>query len=153
MKSNLDIFDVLNKIHSKDIAYFEGLDKDTLKKISPLVLMRWMSGVKCQNQIILLNEIVNPMIFNLQHHQMLLLYLLATCSTGANRSKWIKVSNKKKDSYPNSLEVVMSYYGYSKLKAIDTLPIIPNDVILELAYDLGYQEDDIKKLKKELKDR
>lgn len=153
-KYALDIFKVLERLNAKDVEYFEKLSEEELKSLHPLVLMRWMSGTQEARQVFFLNELVNPLVFPLGKHKSLLLKLLMICGPGkARRYNWNKAKGKSTSNTPKALDIIKEYYGYSTKHAIDTLAVLSNDAILEIAEYLGKQPNEIKEITKELKGR
>jgi hypothetical protein len=149
-KFALDIFSILGKLNKGDLTVWDSLSEEERKGFSPLIISRWMSGTNDPLQIILLNEFVNKQIFKLdKDHPELMCKLIACCGTGSKRVVWIGESKKKKSS-STALDVVKEYYDYTTHEALSELPLLSNDDIIELAEELGYQVDEIKKLKKEL---
>lgn len=101
----------------------------------------------------MLNELVNPHVFTLGKQPDLLVDLMTVCTDGRpTRYNWIKVE-KKQSKYPVCIDVLMRYYTFSSIKARQSLPALSDDAILEHAIDVGVQPDEMKKLKKELKER
>ena len=78
---------------------------------------------------------------------------MAMCTSRPQRYKWIKTLSKKATSTPIAVRVIRETYGYNTVHAIEALPLLTNDDVLMHAEDLGFQLDEIKKLKAELKKR
>ena len=151
-KFALDIFDLLRRINdpnSKDI--YLTLSEEQQKAISPLVVMRWLSGTKDQRQIIALNTFANKFIFPLAKHPHLQMQLLQACSSKTNgRGSWLGIKGGVKTNLRN--EVLADYFDYS-INEIRALTVFPSDEeIVMMAEELGWQKDEIAKLKKEQKD-
>lgn len=148
-KHKFNIFDILDHINNKEYDYYSNLSELDQKAIAPLVLMRWMSGVKDQQQIMILNEFVNSMVFNIHQHPDLLWRLMCVCSPGKRtRYSWLK--NQKKGNNI-SIQVVKKYFNYSSKEANDALALLTIDDVVNCARELGYEKDKITKIKKELK--
>ena len=153
-KHKLDIFEVLKQINVKNTDFFTSLTDEEQKSIQPLVLMRWMSGNKSAQQIMMLNEFANQYVFSLSNDKKLLMDLLTICSPGhSTRANWIKRKKQSTSKTPLSLEVVKEIFHYSTKEALLSLHLIDNDTILMYAGELGRQSDEIKKLKVELRKR
>lgn len=149
-----DIFKILERLSVKDVAFFEKMSEEDKKALQPLVLARWMSGTSDSFQVQMLNELVNPLVFNLGKHKQLLLNLLTISSSGkSKRYIWNKAKNNKKTSTPKCIEVIKEYYGYSTLQAKDAMPLLTDDDIFQYAWHLGRQTDELKLITKELKSR
>lgn len=153
-KHKIDIFQVLNHISTKDRSFFNQLSDEEKKAFQPLIVMRWLSGTLEARQIFFLNELVNPFVFSTHTHKELLYYLMTTCTSGKpQRYSWNKALSKKSSGTPMSTSIVKDYFGYSTLHAVEALPLLSKDDILDYAEQLGRQKEDIAKIKKELKNR
>lgn len=152
MAFKLDIFGLLAKIgnpNSGDI--YANLSDDEKKGFAPLVVMRWMSGTKDQRQIIALNTFANKFIFPLAKHPHLQMLLLQACSSKTNgRGSWLGIKSAAKTNLRN--QVLADYLDYSA-NEIRAMTVFPTDEeIVMMAEELGWQRDEITKLKKEQKD-
>lgn len=153
-KHKLDIFEVLNHVSKKDTTFLTRCDEEQQKAFQPLVVMRWLSGTKDARQIYFLNELVNPFVFNLQRHKQMLYNLMTTCTNGkSQRYYWNKTISKKSSGFPTTISVIREHYKYNTMQAIDVLPLLTDETIIDIADDLGRQKEDISKIKKELKKR
>ncbi len=149
----LEIFPFLTKLSTKDWEYYEALDDDQKKEVSPYVIMRWLSGVSDARQVFFLNVAVNPYAFSLQKHKGLLIKLMTICTSGRKqRCKWIKMAKRKKPS-SKIIDLVKSYFSYSSVEAEEALPLLDDETLLEYAKQLAYQPEEIKQLKRDLKKR
>lgn len=150
----LDIFQLLNGLSKGDVSVYHSLSDQEKKEVLPLIVMRWMSGTIDERQIVFLNELVNPFVFPFYKHKDLLVDLLAVCGPGTSRRyTWNKALSKKKSAHPKAVEVIKQYFHYNTVGANEALGILSADDIVDYAQQLGWQPDDISKLKKELKDR
>ncbi len=151
----LDLFGFLSQISRKNADYYGTLTEGAIKEISPFVIMRWLSGCTDARQIHLLNELMNPFVFNLdKNHRALLVKLMTICSSGKeHRFKFNKVKSKKTSNTPKTVEVVKRIFQYNTLDALDAIKILKNDEILSFAEQLGMQKPEITVIKKELKAR
>ena len=113
--------------------------------------MRWLSGVNSKYQVYAINEIANPLIFELGKHKRLLLKVLAACSSKtAGRCNWLK-SQTAKSQKPVSERVIMAYFNYPRRKAKECVELVPYTDLISMAEDLGFQADDMQKLRREHK--
>lgn len=152
-KHKVNIFELLGKISTKQREYYQNLTEEEQKSIAPYVIMRWLSGTQNAQQIYLLNEVVNPYVFDLAKHKDLLMMLLTICTSGkSQRYKWMKTKSKS-GSIPHVVEVVKEYYNYSTRHAVDIIPLLKDDDIILYAEELGRQPSEITQIKKELKTR
>ena len=148
----LDIFRVLKAANNKDAAFFSSLTETEKKAFLPVIVSRWMTGTTNMRQLIFINEFVNPYTFSLYKHPELLWKLLVVASSGTNQKyTWIKAPGKSHGSRPTATKLVMEYYNYSSRDAIDALDILTREDLLELAVELGWQPDEVAKIKKEVK--
>lgn len=147
-----NIFDVLSALDRKDLKFFDSLDEKQLKDISPYMLMKWLSGTNDLAQIYILNETINNYAFSLQKHKELLIDILSICTSDkTKRYKWNKT--KKSEKFESTLSVIKDYFGYSSKEAKDALNLLDDKAILAYSEMLGRQEEDLVKIKKELKQR
>ena len=150
MTDKLDMFEVLKQIDKQNITFYDNLEPAQKKQFVPLLTMRWLSsGSKVQQQM--LNTIVNPMVFKLHRHPGLLYKLMVATSDGkAKRYSWVKKKSKEKNP-AMSIEIIARYYEVSKKDAARYRSQLSSEDILDMADSLGYDKDQIKKLKTELK--
>lgn len=150
-KRALDIFKLLEDLNSSKEDIWNSLTEEEQRGFAPLVVQRWMSGTGDKRQIMLLNEFANPCIFTLGRHPQLLMRLLHACSSKTpKRYGWLATKSKKKNV--ESIKVLCEYFGMSEREAAMCRPFPSNNELVEMASELGWQADDIKKLKKEAKD-
>lgn len=150
MTEKLDMFEVLREIDARNTNFLSALPEDQKKQFVPLLSMRWLSS-GTERQTRLLNAVVNPMVFSLHRHPELLYKLMVATSDGKSRRySWIKKKGKDKSS-PVSTAVVSEYYQCSKKDAKRYLRQLTQDDVFEMADELGYDKDQVKKLKAEFK--
>jgi transcriptional regulatory protein LevR len=153
-KYKLNIFDVLSKISKKNSDFYDDLSIDEQKSVQPLVLLRWLTGIKSARQIMFLNEFVNPRVFSLTKHKKLLIQLMTICTSGtATKYTWKKAISKKGSKSPKSIAVIQDIFKYNSRHATDALPLLSTEDILQFAEQLGRQPPEIRDIKKELKNR
>lgn len=149
MTFKLDIFDLLGKLNDPKAGdIYSKLNDEEKKGFAPLVVMRWASGTSDARQIMLLNEFVNPNVFTLGKHPHLLMMLLQVANSKTNkRYSWLGIKSKKKNS--EALRVVQEFYDMSEREAKLLNPLPTNEELVEMAERLGWDKDEIAKLKKE----
>lgn len=148
--AKLDIFFTLKHLSTKNRTFLEDLSEEEIKGFAAVVVLQWMAGTKSPFELYMLNELVNPFVFSLYKHPILLAKLMTIPTSGkATRYQWIKKT--KLSSFPMSIEVIKAYYGYSTKNAKPALKCLSKEDVLELAEELGYQKQELAKLKKELK--
>lgn len=146
-----NIFSILSQLTSKQEQFFDSLSDEDIKDLHPLILMRWMSGTSNKLQVMLLNEIANPLIFPLYTHKRLLLKILMVCAAQTTTQyKWIK-PHSPSAKLSESVKVIGEYFNYSKRKAQSAVKLISVNDIISMAEELGYQKTDIEKIRNEHK--
>lgn len=158
-KYKLDIFQTLAAIDKRDYGYFNRLSSDEKKAFVGTVIMRWMSVVKTNNielqkwHLLTINGFVNKAIWNpaLKNHIGLIYLLLVSCGLGQKQfHEWIKGPTRK--SGGKVFDFLREYYPTANNEELKYfLDINSIDNFIELAKELGYQDDEIRDLKKELK--
>lgn len=149
----LDIFRVLEAINAKDTAFLDRLTEEEAKAFVPFVVQRWMSGTSSARQVFFINELLNPFVFSLQQHKQLLWNLMMVCSPGkSTRYAWNALPSKKNTSKPTAVKVLQQYYGYSATEAVNVLDMLSRQDLIDMAEELGWQQEDIAKIKKEVKE-
>lgn len=149
----LDIFELLKEIDKGNYRYFDNLTEEQIASFSPLVVMRWMSGTDDAKQILRLNTILNPRIYNLAKHKELLYKTLCVCSNKQyKRYTWMKVLNAKKvGNCDDVLQIIAKYYSTSIKDSKQIQKILSVEDFTGILTSLGYQTEDIKKYKKMFK--
>lgn len=146
MAEKLDIFTVLKNLNNKNIKYYDTLSPDLQKAAAPLVIMRWLSGTSDREQILRINEMVNPYMFSLNPR--MLFKLMAISATGRVSScSWV---GGKKTTNSNVITLLSKYFECSKMEAKGYLSIYTNDELLVFAEEMGYTEKQSKELMQEL---
>ena len=148
-KFKYDIFDILKRLSKKQRDFTE----DETKAMAPVVITRWLSGTNIERQIEGINAISNRYCFSLSNHKQLQINLLTIAVPGrAVGYKWLK--REAKSSKNKMIDaVVAKYYNYPLRRAGEAANMLEDETILQHAEDLGYQKDQIRDLKKELKIR
>lgn len=147
-----DLFASLAQISSGDMTWYDNLSEEDKKSASPFVLTRWMTGTSDQAQLVRINTFVNPYVFSLAAEKPLLFKLLAAAATGkTKRYNWMKAPGAKQ-AVKLRLEVIEQYYEVSPREAASYAENISADDLLEMAEELGWEKDELTKLKKEVGD-
>lgn len=146
----LDIFSLLGSINSSRSGdIYSNLSDDEKKGFAPLVVMRWMTGTSDERQIMMLNEFVNPYVFPLGKHPHLLMHALHVASSKqSKRYAWLGVKGGKKSTLAN--KAISEYFDYSTREVNLLSPRPSNAEIMQMAEELGWQKEEVVKLKKEL---
>lgn len=148
----LDIFRVLSAISSKQRTFYQNLSEDEQKAFQPFLVQRWLSGTPRASDVVLLNELANYAMFPLQRHKQLLYQLLVAVNSGdRQRYVWNKLPTKNTTGKPNAIRCVVEYLNYNTSQAVEALQLLDRDAVVSMAEQLGWQPDEIAKVKKELK--
>ena len=149
---SFDLFEGLAKLSSGDMQWYDRLSLEDKKAASPFVIARWMTGTSDPAQLIRLNTFVNPYVFTLGQEKALLFKLLTAAATGkSKRYQWIKAPPTTTKTR-HRLEVIKQYYEVSTREADLYAMNISAETILEMAEELGWDKEELTKLKKEVSD-
>ena len=153
-KPLLDIFKVFTKINSGDLNYFASLTAEEQKSISPLVLLMWMQNSSMDGQVLYLNEFVNRYLFSSLKDEPEAAFMMLQLGSRINHDKryqWKKrCTNKgRSDTIKNVLGVLCQYFEEPSHKLSHYLDRMSIDDFLGICDELGIQDDEKKKLKKE----
>jgi hypothetical protein len=150
MTEKLDIFGTLREVDKRNINYYDNLPPDVQKSFAPVMFMRWYSSGSDMHTK-LMNATMNPLVFKMYKHPGLMYKLMVACSDGKQRQySWIKKKTKDK-SAPTATAAVKAYYDCSHKDAVRYRKQFSLDDILEIADELGYDKEQVKKIKTELK--
>ncbi len=143
------IFQILGHINSGS-SYFEDLPDDQLKDLHPYVLTRWLAGSNDPSMVLYVNEVCNGPNNGLFKHKRLLLRLLQTTRGAKTKPAWIAPPKKGSKGGSLTLQLIQESVGCSKREAALHVGTLSADVIYAEAERLGWQKDELKKLKQEL---
>lgn len=146
----LDIFRVLAEIDKKNSTFYTSLTDEEQKGFLPVVVSRWLTGTTRKAQVIFINELINPFVFSLYKHPQLLYYLMTICTSGKpQRYTWNKALSKT-PSKPVVVKAIQQYFGYNSKDADLAIPILDPIDIVSMAESMGWQDEDLNKLRKEM---
>lgn len=145
MTYKFDIFPFISKLNTGDLMCFEGLTDEDKKQVSPFMCMKFMSGTQDKTQIVLLNENVNTFIFR-SSDKSFLFKLLAASTSGKTRSvRWPGQLKDKTSAFTN---VIAEFYDCSLREAKLMEQNFNTEDIVQMAEQLGYIDEELKKLRK-----
>lgn len=151
-KKKLDIFRVLGAADGKNTAFYQTLTDDERKELQPFLVMRWMSGTSSASQVYMINELVNPYAFSLTQHKELLWKLMTVANDGRRtRYVWNKLPSRPDAGKSTAVKVVKAYFKYNTADAIAALNLLSKDEVTAMAEEMGWQSDDVSKVKREIK--
>ena len=144
----LDLWGFLGQLSKRDLSAYDRLTDEQKKEAAAFVIMRWLTGTADAAQIVRLNTFVNPYAFSLGQEKGLLFKLLAaSCTNSGGRYTWLKAPGAKAQKL--RLDVIKSYYGVSTKEA-SSYTTIEDGTVVQMAEELGWDDEQLKKLKKEL---
>lgn len=148
----LDLFPSLATIgKSRDYEWYNKLSEEDQKEAKPVVIARWLTGTKDLQQILNLNEFVNPYVFALASEKELLFKLMtAACTGSTGRYQWIKPPGTAGSKTNMKIEVIAQYYETSLREAALYLRNTKESDIIMMAEELGFDKEQMKLLEKEL---
>jgi hypothetical protein len=148
-----DLFGAFRRLNSLDFDFWDSLTPEERKQVSPYVFTMWMQNSKNDGQVLYLNEFVNPHLFTtLKGKEDIAFILLSLSSRGKqNQYSWVKrPSNKDKSAKADKVkEILMEYFEESEKNIGYYLQKLLPAEFVGICEDLGFQDDEIKKLKKE----
>lgn len=149
----LDIFELLGQLDRKNYQLWDQLSEEQRKAFSPLVTLRWMAGTSDHMQIVMLNELINPLVFSFgAERKPVLMQLMTVCTSGrAQRYSWPAYNIKSSKKISKAIQAVAEFYQLNESDAEDTRQLFNDEEVLDLADQLGWQKDEVKDLKDELK--
>lgn len=146
----LDIFRVLKAADTKDTTFYSKLEDEEKKQLQPFLVMRWLTGTFSKQQVFLINEVLNPYAFSLYQHKELLWKLSTICTSGkSQRYVWNKIETKTVE-HPISVKIIQEFTGYNSRDAVQALKLFEPIDVVEMAEEMGWQDDEINKSRKEL---
>ena len=150
--NKVDIFDLLKHVDKGDLEYWENLSEDEKKSVAFVVVSRWFSCTQNTDQLLTVNQLLNPLVFSYGTKHKGLLYRLMLIASSGTEKRYHWIGRKKKvPNKPISSQAVSEYYSLKLERANSYLDMFTLDDILECAEDLGYDDASVKKIKNEYK--
>lgn len=152
MAAKLDIFGSFKQLNSLNFDFWDNLTDDEKKQASPYVFLMWMQNSKNDGQVLYLNEFVNPHLFTtLKGKEDISFILMSLSSRGKqNQYTWVKrPSNKATGKFEKVKAVLTEYFEESERNIgyyFNRLSVVE---FVSICEEMGIQDDEIKKLKKE----
>jgi hypothetical protein len=151
MGTKVDIFSIMATLDKGDYFVYDRLSESERKEVSTYMLLKWMCSTTDNTQILRMNTVVNPIIFNTNKHDSLHMKLLAIGSNKKSKKyNWIKQKSSTNKKQKLCLAAIQQYYKISEREAVLALPTLNKEDILSICEELGYQKEEIAKIKKEL---
>lgn len=156
----LDIFKTLSAIDKRDYNFYANLSDEEKKGFAPIVVSRWLSAVEGNEDVnafylMMVNENVNKNFWDstISKHPELQYKMMAACGIGKSvKHKWIKGYGRK-SAKSKFMELLSSFYPSASVKELEYLISINSiEQLTQLVNDAGLQDEDIKKMVKEIKE-
>jgi hypothetical protein len=148
----LDIFELLDQLNRRDLTIWSKLTEEQRKAFAPLVVERWMAGTSDKRQVVMINELVNPFVFELADHPELLMKLLSVANSGGRqRYQWMPMKAGKKTKLEHSVRAITEALSCTKSEAQEYTQLLDAEDIMTYAERMGWQKEELAKLKAELK--
>jgi hypothetical protein len=140
----MDLFEQLKRIDNQEIKLAN--DPEFMDSFSPFMINKWYSYTTDAKRVLLVNELLNPMIFALHKEQKLLFYLACCCSDGTQkRYSWIK---RPKKFNKDLISMVSEYYNITAGDAERALEELEKEDLHEILEQMGYEDKLKNKIKK-----
>ncbi len=148
VSKKLDVFEVLTAIESKNIKFFDSLSHEQQKAFAPIVVQRWLTGNEDALQVYQVNNSINKYVFVLHKEPKLLYQLMVASASGKkHRNQWITKKTIKNNIVT---KLVSSWLQCSMKEASTVQDQYTVDDVLEIADNLGWNKEELTKLKKAL---
>ena len=149
----LDIFRTLAAANAGNYDYYASLTPEEQKAFATPVIMRWLSGTDDPSLVMSTDMCLNKFIFKLHKHPELIwkLMVASRMEPTNTRYQWMKQQSATTTGKGLVIQVISEYLKYNSLQAQDAMNLLSSDQILLMAEELGWQKEEITKLKKELK--
>lgn len=130
-----DIGTVLNRVNDGDLGYFTELqnNEERRKELSPFVLFYYVKGAQ-QNHAIhttITNEMVNPYLFELGAHPLLLYKLIVAANSGIDKTRY-QFQRPNQKPATKAEKAVVRHFDCSLREARDTINVIDADELKQI---------------------
>ena len=149
----MDIFRTLKEISNANLDFIESLSEEDLKGFSPVVVQQWLAGADEHREYhtLFTADICNPYVFTLGKHPKLL-YKLFCVANGFGDGRYTYIKKQSNKTKTETVKLLCEYYNESPTKMSDELCLYSLEDVVDMAHDLGYTTDLIKKVKEEWTD-
>lgn len=149
-KQKIDIKKLLSAIDEGDVSFVRDMSAEDKKQINPFVILHWLMSTADRDHAILINEALNVPFMSVSLDLDRFLRVAMACRPAkSQRYKWLSKFPKKDTSMPQSIIVLMKYYGIGEDDSRKSIGLYTLDNILDMAYELGYEDSEIKAVRKE----
>lgn len=130
------------------------IDKALADQFSPFVITKWIASANVPEQVILANEMINKQYWWLSYDTNVYPAVANSCLLSSPYTKYnftktlsTKASDVKKSKV---YQLFKKYYDYSVVEFEQIRDLITEEMVVSMAYDLGYEDKEIKQITKEL---
>lgn len=155
MARTLDLFNsVLPNLDIGNFDFYNSLTESQKKEFSAFIVMKFMSAVRNEKDVpyylMAVNKVVNRDFWELSDYEDLQCLLLALCGTGVKKRHYFP---GKQLSDTGLFKFLKECYPFMKADEVQMFLDIngPNEII-QLAKDFGLQDNELKKIEKNVKE-
>lgn len=132
-KFKVNLFNIFKHITSNNTNYFNSLTEDEKKELSPYVMQRWMIGASDNSymHIILTNSYLNPYVFSLCGHDVLLFKLCTVANGGYGHTRF-KFQKPSRTKISFELRTIMQYYNCNHDEAKGIVKLLSHEDIQDI---------------------
>ena len=149
-------FHLLEVLESRDLSALDNMSEADRKALGAYMPMRWMAGSDNPRQVVFINALVNQFIWNLPQNKDgksnddIIRAMLMICGSG--QSGWRKRKFRKlKGESSAKISAIKAFFEYTTKEAVEAAGLLTDEQVIDIAEQLGYGKEEMKKLRDELK--
>ena len=152
MSYKIDIFKVLDNATDGNFDFYQTLTETERKALSYWLVMVWCWGTAIESGslyhlYIIHQELNKKLMLSTQHPELFWGLLCSSVDGMEGRYKFPK-KTAQTSSLKARVTLISDYYGVTEREASDLLKLLSDDDILELCEEMGYTDEQIKKVMK-----
>lgn len=153
-RNSLDIFQVLGEMTAGNIGFYESLPEEKQKAFSPVVAMQWARGADTHREyrVLMMNLSINRFLFTIGYKHPDLMYKMLALSNGfSDGARYQYIKKGKQSKYPKTVKLLQRVYCINPTHAQEALPMLDKESVVEIAENVGCDDQEVRDLKKEWK--
>jgi len=123
-----DIHQVLRQVNQGNTLYFNELQdsEERRKALSPFVVFHFLAGARDHRaaHVVMTNDQVNPYLFSLSQHPLLLYKLMTSANCGIGDNDQYQFSKPRQDTITITERLIARHFGCSIREARDIMTLI-----------------------------
>lgn len=133
MSGNADLFFIISQLENENYSYFAEMSEETLKEVSPFVIMLWSKGASRNSKAlsVTMDEFVNQNHFLFYNHKRLQMLLLCSAWGGIPAGR-LTFPKKSKAVETKSIQLISDRFKVSDQVARSYLPFFSETEIEEM---------------------